>query len=601
MLNLIIGTQYRNFSFNYLVVFFCLILTYSCPFSIWSYEVFFKGIEEDSKVLEVILASSQLEKLKDSPPNTMLAFKRRAENDIENIILALHSQAYYDAHVDFHIENSESVIVNIQTGPIYPIASFNIRYFQNGEEVCDENFLHCVRLKDLSINIGDPALPETILNAEDHLLDQLNFEGYALAYIKKRDVFADQEAKNVIVWMQVEIGPLSYFGPLSIKGTERVNESFFTKKLRWTPGERYNPKSIEETQEALELSGLFRSVNITYDKDKIDGNLLPMEISVHEGKQRTLGFGLSYMTSWGPGISTDWEDRNIFGNGEKLSFRSDISQKLQEGSLTYLIPDFKQQNQNLIYSADFIRKRTKSFIENNFSISATIERKINDRLRFSYGGMYKRLRSQRSDFNGTFDLLKVPFQLRWSTIDSILEPTTGVTFQFKTIPSLQITAPYFAYVINTFTGTSYFSLTKDKRHVFASKFMIGSIVGATKHEIPPPERFYAGSDSTLRGYRFETVSPLKNEKPIGGRSMLIYSLELRNRIGENFGLVWFYDVGNVYGDSIPNLKEGLLQSVGLGIRYYTPIGPLRLDIAFPLNKRCIDHSLEAYFSIGQSF
>ena len=84
--------------------------------------------------------------------------------------------------------------------------------------------------------------------------------------------------------------------------------------------------------------------------------------------------------------------------------------------------------------------------------------------------------------------------------------------------------------------------------------------------------------------------------------MFTYSMELRNRIGKNFGLVLFYDVGNVYKTAYPDFKEGVRQSVGLGIRYYTPIGPVRLDVAFPLNKRRhIDHSLEAYFSIGQSF
>lgn len=148
----------------------------------------------------------------------------------------------------------------------------------------------------------------------------------------------------------------------------------------------------------------------------------------------------------------------------------------------------------------------------------------------------------------------------------------------------------------------YQSLTEDKRHVFAVKLMAGSIFGASGHEIPPPERFYAGSESTLRGYRYLTVSPLKHDnKPIGGRSMLVYSMELRNRIGKDFGLVFFYDIGNVYENALPDFKEKLRQSAGLGIRYYTPIGPIRLDAAVPLNKRHIDNNLEVYFSIGQSF
>lgn len=567
-----------------------------------AYEVIFEGVK-DEELLKLIKSASQLEKLKETPPETLLGLKRRGEGDLENIIQVLHSQAYYGAQVDFSVDpNRSSVIVNIESGPVYPFAAFNIRYLQNGEEIADDSLPSPLCLKELKVKLGDAALPETILSAEDTLLDLLNLQGFAFASIKQRDVFADQQAKNVIVWIAVETGPLTYFGKLKISGLERVKENFFYKKLRWTQGNVYNPKEIEKTQEALELSGLFRSVNISHGESPIEGNLVPMEISVVEGKQRSIGFGLNYTTSLGPGITGEWEDRNIFGEGQKLGFRSNIWQKLQEGALSYLIPDFGRQDQNLIWLLEYQHERTKSFTENSLAFSGTIERKINEQLRISYGGMYKRLRSQRSDFNGTFDLIKIPLQLRWSNADSILEPTKGGTILFRTIPSVQIFKPQFAYCINTFTGSLYHSLTEDKRHVFAVKLMLGSIFGANQHEIPPPERFYAGSESTLRGYRYLTVSPLGcRDKPLGGRSMFIYSMELRNRIGKDFGLAFFYDIGNVYKRAYPEFSEGVRQSVGLGIRYYTPIGPIRLDIAFPLNKRHMDHALEAYFSIGQSF
>lgn len=580
-----------------LIALFCLFSS-----SIFSYEVMFEGVKNE-ELLKLIKSASQLEKLKESPPSTLLGLKRRAEGDLENILQALHSQAYYGAQAHFSIDaNHARIIINIIPGPIYPFAAFNIRYLQNGEEISEHSLPSPISLKDLGVTLGDSALPETILSAEDTLLDKLNLQGFAFASIIKRDAFADQQAKNVIVWIVIETGPLTHFGQLKIKGLERVKEGFFYKKLRWHEGDLYNPKEIEKTQEALELSGLFRSVNITHAEKPNENGSAPMEISVVEGKQRSIGFGLNYTTSLGPGVSGEWEDRNILGEGQKLSFRSTIWQKLQEGALSYLIPDFGRQNQNLIWLLEYRRERTKSFTENTLAFSGTIERKINEHLRVSYGGMYKRLHIQRSDFNGTFDLLKIPLQLRWSNADSILEPTKGATIQLRVVPSVQIFKPQFAYCINTLIGSFYKSLTTDKRHVFAAKLALGSIFGANQHEIPPPERFYAGSESTLRGYRYLTVSPLAyHRKPLGGRSMMIGTLELRNRIGENFGLVVFYDVGNVCKYAYPDFKDGIRQSAGLGIRYYTPIGPIRLDVAFPLNKRHIDNSLEAYFSIGQSF
>lgn len=574
-----------------------------CPLLAFSYEVEFEGIDQPA-ILKLVQSASQLEKLKASPPATLLGLKRRGEGDIQNILQALHSQGFYGAKADVTIDDNRSLVhVKIELGPVYPFAAFDIRFLQNGEEISAETLCPPITLKTLKVEIGAPALPETILSAEDLLLDELNLQGYAFASIKKREVFADQKAKTVLVLIEVETGPLTYFGPLTINGLERVKEKFFDKKLRWSEGELYHPKKIEKTQEALELSGLFRTVNITHGENPAEGDLIPIEISVREGKQRSIGFGLNYTTSLGPGVTAEWEDRNILGEGQKLSVRTDVWASLQDGSISYMIPDFKRQNQNLIWLLDHRHERTKSFTENATSFSGTIERKLNENLRVSYGGMYKRLRSQRSDFNGTFDLIKIPLQMRWSNTDSILEPTKGATLQLKFIPSFQIFKPRFAYSINTLTGTFYQSLTKDKRHVFAAKLMLGSIFGASEHEIPPPERFYAGSESTLRGYRYLTVSPLAHHhhKPLGGRSMFVYSMELRNRIGKDFGLVFFYDVGNVYKEFVPDFKEKWLQSAGLGIRYYTPIGPIRLDVAVPLNKRHIDNSVEVYFSIGQSF
>lgn len=603
---------------------FCVVLFSLCfsPLDA-SYEVKIEGVECE-EMQKLILSVSELEKLKESSPPTSIGLKRRAEGDLTTIIQALHSQGHYDAKVDFSIENDRSLVaIKVQPGPVYPFAQFNIRYLQNGEEAPNDSLSCPITLEDLKIEIGAPALPESILSAEDTLLDQLNLEGYAFATIEKREVFADQRTKTIIVSIVVELGPLSRFGPVEIKGLERVHENFFFKKFRWEEGELYDPKKIEKTQEALELSGLFRSVNITLADQPVEGNLIPIEISVIEGKQRTIGFGIGFTTQLGPGITAEWEDRNIRGEGERLSVRTDLWVDLQNASITYLIPDFARQDQNLVWLLDYHHERNKSFIETALSLSAIIERKLTERLRFSYGGMYKILHSQRSTRNGTFDLVKAPLQLRWSNADSLLDPTQGSILQLKVTPSVQIFNPQFTYCINTLTASHYQSLTTNKRFIFASKLMLGSIIGASKHDIPPPERFYAGSENTLRGYHYMTVSPLEKhyDKPLGGRSLFIYSLELRSRFGEDFGLVLFYDIGNVYKYAYPEFNKGLLQSTGFGLRYYTPIGPLRLDFAFPLNKRYIekfesnpydysrvrthkhyiDKGLEVYFSIGQSF
>jgi len=582
-------------------IFIVLFLIY---FDLPAYEVKFQGVD-DCKVLELVKDVSRLEKLKDSPPATLAGLRKRAESDMVNILQVFHTDGRYQAKGDYKIEeNGSFILVTITPGPIYPFAAYEILYLQNGER--KDDLPRCpITLNELNIQLGDAATPESILNAEDLILDHLNLQGYAFAKILKRDVFADLKAQNVVVKIEIETGPLTFFGPIKVNGLDRVKESFVYKKLTWHEKELYHPEKIEKTQEALDLSGLFRSVNISHAEEPIDGEYIPLTLNFIEAKQRTMGFGINFNTQLGPGISAEWEDRNILGEGQKLSFKTDLWYNWQYGSLRYLIPDYKKSNQNLIWQLNYEQGHRKAYSERAISLSAIIERRLNKRLNFSYGVMYKHLLSKRSENNGTFNLLKLPLQLKWTSTDDILDPSRGASLNLVCIPSLQFIQPQFAYAINTVTASYYKSLTQDKRFIFASKLIMGSIVGAGKHDIPPPERFYAGSQNTLRGYRFLTVSPIDkrhHDKPLGGRSMFVYSLELRSRITKEIGLVGFWDIGNVYSDSIPDFERRLLQSTGLGLRYYTPVGPLRLDIAFPLNRRkSIDNRMEIYFSIGQSF
>jgi translocation and assembly module TamA len=183
-----------------------------------------------------------------------------------------------------------------------------------------------------------------------------------------------------------------------------------------------------------------------------------------------------------------------------------------------------------------------------------------------------------------------------------LDPTSGYSIHLKSVPSLQLKPPHFAYCPTTFISTFYLPFQEDHRFVVAGKLTVGSIFGTSRHTIPPSERFYAGNENTLRGYGYETVSPLKDHKPIGGRSIMVLSLEARMRLSETLGLVGFYEIGNVYSSPAPQFNHEQLQSAGVGVRYHTAVGPIRLDFAFPLNRRPkVDGPFQAYLSIGQSF
>lgn len=569
----------------------------------YNYHVEFQGIE-DQDTLELLRAASQLVALEDSPPMTLTALRRRAEDDVARLLKALQSLAYYHAKIDLCVDDKQKplhIALIIDTGPIYPFASLKIIPSVESEN-CQFPY-YAIDTQDLGICIGAPAYPKIIIEAEDIILKQLEINGYPLAKLINREVIADESSKSISVVFYIESGPLVTFGNTEIIGNDLVRCPFFYKKIFWKEGWQYDPKLVARTLNALEFSGLFSSINITHAETTLEDGSLPMQIVVEEAKQRSIAFGLGYTTDLGPGLNAEWEHRNVRGMGEKLSFVANIWQIKQEGYVRYIKPDFCIPRQDLIWELEVEQEDTKGFREVSASISGIIERQLSDRLRISYGGMFTRLRNTHSDNNRNFNLFKIPTQLLWNNTNSLLDPTNGTTVHLKVTPALQTLAPDFAYTTNMITFTAYKPLDEDNRFVLAAKAAFGSIWGASEHSIPPSERFYAGSDSLLRGYHYMTVSPLNHHhKPIGGRSLMIYSLEARARVMGNFGLVAFYDVGNVYRESLPQFSHKQLQSAGVGLRYHTPVGPIRLDIAFPFNpRRHLDKSFQVYFSIGQAF
>lgn len=561
------------------------------------YQVKFQGIQEES-ISCLLTSASKLIALNDNIPLTAAALRRRAEDDVTNLLKALQSLAYYQASIDLSIDiNQQPALITftISTGPQYPFQSFQLL------PAIDP--LTSISTADLDITIGSSALPVTILQAEDKLKSKLEQLGYPLSKLLKREIIADESTKSISVIFHVDPGPYTTFGTTTIIGNKDVLPCFFTKKIAWLEGEQYCPKRISKTLNALEASGLFRNLTITHDEEALPDGSLPMQVTVKEAKFRSIAFGIGYATDLGGGVSAKWEHRNVRNRGEKINIETNLWQIKQEFFIRYLKPDFLIPQQDLIWKLDATRETTKGFNESSASISATIERQFGEHLRIAYGPKFTWLRNTNSNNNGAFNLLQFPMQVMWNRSNGLIDATQGYTIHMKTTPSMQTLAPRFAYTTHMLTLTAYQPMDKEHRFVLAGKASLGSIWGANKHAIPPSERLYAGSDTLLRGYHYLTVSPLNCEnKPIGGRSLMVFSLETRIRLYDPFGVVFFYDIGNVYNQSCPTFDHKQLQSTGLGLRYYTPIGPIRLDVAFPLNRRHgLDNLFQVYVSIGQAF
>jgi len=561
-----------------------------CAFSVWgdiAYDVVFEGRPEDNARLKEI---SHLIELKDKLPKTKAALERRILEDISNLHRLFQSRGYYAASIDYALEEKKGgyrVHIRTHQGPTFVFG----RICVEGADLTPQ---------DIGLTVGNRAKAKRILQAKETLLNILAHRGFPAAKIEDMDVIVDLETKTLDVTFAVDTGQRSVFGKTKVEGLQSVHLDVVRRKIRWKKGGLYNPDCVEMTQQALDDTGLFQCVEIQM-QDALDAEI-PMTIALKERAHRSVGLGLGFSTQRGAGIAAEWEHRNVCGRGETL--KCDVNWLLRDRDVScmFIKPDFRFDEEDLILGAKYNHDETKGYTETSGTLSCLLERRLSPTLSLSYGVMYKQLRTTDSDEDGEYNLLKLPLSLSWDTTDDILDPTCGFTLTTSFLPSKQLRKTPFFYAAMTVLGSCYKAFGKKDRFVIANRVYVGTIFGAKRQTIPSSERFYGGSDVFFRGYRYHTVSPLDGKKPVGGRSIFCYSLEGRYRISEDWGGVLFYDVGNVWRAYLPKWQSDFLHSLGLGVRYYTPVGPVRLDVAFPLKRRRgLDRCFEVYFSVGQSF
>lgn len=582
--------------------FLWLLLHLSFAFSDVPYEIHVEGLE-DKNLLEVLRSVSQIYSLQDHPPPTTTALRRRAEGDAGNFLIGFQSRGYYSPTIEIEVDPTEtpaSVNLKLEKGPIYTLGNVTILADPEDPKIF---YYEGIDLACLGIIENQVIFPHQIIDAETALEQTLKASGYPLAEVTNKEVVANGESHTIEIHFKVNSGPLAYFGYTTMVGNRTVDEAFFRKKITWKPGELYDYCKLEETKGLLEGSGLFSSVTIHTEDELSEDGTLPVEIRVIEGKHHTIGLGASYNTQLGGGVTLEWQNRNVRNIGEVFSFEGDVWFEKQKAAFLYRQPDFICRDQDLLWIAEGEREKTSGFDEKFIKLSSLIDRRWGCNTRLSYGISFKQLQSDDSVNDGSYTLLKLPLQIRWSNANHLLDPTCGVSIQTKLTPTFQLIDPQFTYFIHTTIASVYFPLGWNDIFVLAGKATWGNIFGASSMTVPTPELFFAGSENTLRGYRYKTVSPLNTaNKPVGGRSLFASALELRIRVSECIGWVLFYEVGNVFSTIFPDFKQRQRQSAGVGFRYHTPVGPLRIDAGIPLNPRKgIDREFELYFSIGQAF
>jgi len=566
--------------------------------------------EPSGRVTDLIEDASQLLALVKRPPPSLAALSRRIADDEDRIRAILESEGYYDAVISTQVNDAAAPVavqVSIDAGKLYTLASLALEIGPRRDDQSLPVLRDKVYLRPIEDVQGRPARAGAIIAAEDSAVAALRAGGFAFARRGDRQVEVNHEAGTVSVVLPVHLGPDAVFGDVRVTGSEAVADRFVDSLVTWEPGMRYDAARLERLRIDLITSGIFSSVKVSpaATEDMTDGAPLDIVVNVQDALHHTFGAGAKYARDKGFGASAFWEHRNILGGGERLRLGADATQIDQTVSAAFTRPAFLRPDQTLKLMTELRHNDTDAFREWGSTTTSALERRLSDTWTVSGGVSLDVADIRDSDGTRRSYLAGLPITATWSTTDPLvpLDPLRGWRVSLAGTPFAGSFSGSVAFFKSEAQASVYVPLDASARSIFAARVKAGSIVGAATGQIPANRRFYGGGGGSIRGYGYQLVSPLAADlTPTGGRSVVEASLELRYRINNTFGVVPFVDAGMTSFSSVPGVSGQLRTAVGIGGRYFTPVGPLRVDIAMPVNRRPgIDKGFQFYVSFGQAF
>lgn len=569
-----------------------------------NYDINFK-IEGDESIKSFVETNSKLFLLKSKPPISSNALRYRALQDIKNIRRALKHKGYFDVKVKAKIGirmDLKQVEVTIQTGTQYKIGGFSLEITDHSPEV---QLTPSKLGRVITIEIGDIVDQDKIFSANLYLEKYFKDHGYPFVKLQIPDGKLNKDKKELSVIFKVQLNHLRHNGSSTITGLKTVSPQYVKNRIVWQKGDVYDEREVERTKRKLIASELFSSVIIQPIDTFEEGNL-PLNIEVVEAPPRLIGAGIEYTSSKGPGGRLIWAHHNLFGAGETFTIEGKGNQKESKAIMSYEIPDVLIPDLSFItwLSARYDNTRAykgvvyDSYMGFNWGL---------EHFRTSAGLEYERSKltrilTQRENY------FSIPLTVLWDARNDVINPYKG----WRLLTEI---TPYFGNLgksnkmLRVLGNASYYlRLIKKDIFVVGVWGRVGEINRIKNDDIPLDKRFYSGGLNSVRGYGYQKIGPIDTDgNPKGGKNLVEFGIEPRFKITETIGTVFFIEAGSVGKKRRLNLQEKpYLIGYGIGARYYTAIGPIRFDVAFPAKKRTFngtryDAPFQLYISIGQAF
>jgi translocation and assembly module TamA len=612
----------------------------------------------DGAMDDTLRATSDLVSLRGTAPVSPFGLIARARGEGDRLKTILESYGYYQSVVTVKIEGiavngsglaealnalpkdrEARVDVSFQLGPLYHL-----------REVTIDGIIPQPAAGAFSLKSGAPAVAAEVIAAGSRLLTTLQERGYAFAKVDPPIAYEDQTAPLLDVSFHVDAGPRLKIGEIHLDGLKRVHEKLVRHRLTLHTGQQYSTSAIEAARRDLSSLGPFAAISVQLGTAVDSTGGVPITFVLRERLRHAVAVNSAYSTDLGGSAGITWSDRNVFGNAEQLNIAASIinlggsatTGLGYDTSAKFTIPDFGHRDQSLQFAVGAIKQSLEAYEQKAITSGVTLTRKLSSVWTVSAGisTADEQILQEAVDFCTTastalptptqpaasppsticrynYTLVALPLSLSYDSThlaSPLDDPLHGMRDSLSITPTRSLGHPNVSFIISQIKLAGYFDVhefgfTDPGRTVLAARALAGIAQGAGEFSLPPDQRFYGGGSGTIRGFRYQSVGPLfpKDGNPIGGTAIAAGTLELRQRFGKHFGGAVFVDGGQVSA-SLKPLPSEVRVGAGVGIRYYTPIGPIRFDVAVPTRHYKPpagtvedDDAFEIYIGLGQAF
>jgi translocation and assembly module TamA len=565
------------------------------------------SIADSPTLLEEFNSLSTLMANREDPANAA-QLDRRAREDADLLIELLRAHGHYDASVATEVSTAPDsdrvqVALRAEPGPLYRFSDVQLPGLEEAGD--DASALRAA----FGVDPNDPVSSPLVIAGEAALRVELGERGYAFAEVGPREIIVDHASRTGTLVLPVKPSGVREFGEIIVEGPRPLFSARHIQQIaRFRPGDEYRTVLVEDLRRALIATGIVSSATVT-PIDRQGSKRVDLGVALTAAPMRTIAGEAGYGTGEGVRLELSWQHRNLIKPEGAVTVRGIAGTREQLLGVSLRRNNFLERDQVLTAQIFARHVDQEAYEANTVQLGAGIERQTNIiwQKRWTWSVGTELIASDERDVDvdtattrqRTFLIAALPGTLSYDGSNDLLDPTTGFRLSGRLSPELSLQNGAFGYGRAQIDATYYQPVSP--KVVVAGRARLGTIIGASRDRIAPSRRFYAGGGGSVRGFGYQDLGPRDPifEDPIGGRSLAEFALEARVRIGD-FGVVPFVDAGNIYTSPLPELQN-LRFGAGIGVRYHTSFGPIRVDVGTPIGRRDGEPRVAVYVGLGQAF